>query len=73
MEDSAPVSVRPTTQSDEFVVRRFLPVRIERLLLTRLFDLTTAAVVDDHDSPKANLFSKDVASDSRGAVRKEAA
>ena len=43
MEDSTPVPARPAIQSDEFVVRQFSLARIERLLLTRLFELTTGS------------------------------
>ena len=41
MEDTAIILNRDTVHSDNFVDRQFSPVRIERLLLTRLFDLAT--------------------------------
>lgn len=41
MEDTARICGTIGGQSDDFVVRQFLGARIERLLLTRLFDLTT--------------------------------
>jgi len=41
MEDSGRGRSTIAGQSDDFVVRQFSPTRIERLLLTRLFDLTT--------------------------------
>ena len=41
MEGTAQARSRIVGQGNDFVVRRFSPTRIERLLLTRLFDLTT--------------------------------
>lgn len=41
MEDTVQVRDRIVGQGDDFVVRQFSPTRIERLLLTRLFDLTS--------------------------------
>ena len=41
MEDAAQVHSQTAAQGSNFVLRRFSPARIERLLLTRLFDLTT--------------------------------
>ena len=41
MEGTALAHRRIIGQEDDFVVRQFSPTRIERLLLTRLFDLTT--------------------------------
>jgi hypothetical protein len=45
MEDSAFVDRGRTGSDGDFVIRTFSPVRIERLLLTRLFDLMTGPVV----------------------------
>ncbi len=39
MEDASAVSLRGTQSTEKFVVRQFSPARIERLLLTRLFEL----------------------------------
>ena len=41
MDDRALFRHQSSGQVDDFVVRQFSPVRIERMLLTRLFDLTT--------------------------------
>lgn len=41
MEDTARARSRIVGQKNDFVVRQFLPARIERSLLTRLLDLTT--------------------------------
>ena len=41
MEGTAQARSRLVGQENDFVVRQFSPTRIERLLLTRLFDLTT--------------------------------
>ncbi len=41
MEGRAQARSRIVGQENDFVVRRFSAARIERLLLTRLFDLTT--------------------------------
>jgi hypothetical protein len=73
MEDSTPVPARPAIQSDEFVVRQFSPARIERLLLTRLFDLTTAGVVEDDRRLSFDLLPDVSSVGSRGGVRREAA
>ena len=53
MEDTGQVRGTIAGQNDDFVVRQFSPTRIERLLLTRLFDLTTGGHVsgDRDDSP----------------------
>ena len=40
MEGTAQARSRIVGQGNDFVVRQFSPTRIERLLLTRLFDLT---------------------------------
>jgi len=45
MEGTAQAQSRIVGQGNDFVVRRFSPTRIERLLLTRLFDLTTGRQV----------------------------
>ncbi len=45
MEGTALAHRRIIGQEDDFVVRQFSPTRIERLLLTRLFDLTTSRQV----------------------------
>jgi len=50
MEDTTRAASRITTQNRELVLRQFLPTRIERLLLTRLFDLTTGSrLIDERD------------------------
>ncbi len=41
MEGTEQARSRIVGQGNDFVVRQFSPTRIERLLLTRLFDLTT--------------------------------
>ena len=41
MEGTAQARSRIVGQGNDFVVRQFSPTRIERLLLTRLFDMTT--------------------------------
>lgn len=41
MEGTAQARSRIVGQGNDLVVRQFSPTRIERLLLTRLFDLTT--------------------------------
>lgn len=73
MEDSAPVHARPANQTDEFVVRQFLPARIERLLLTRLFDLTTTSVVGNERSLSFDQPSAASSAGPRSGVRGEAA
>jgi hypothetical protein len=73
MEDSAPVHARPANLTGEFVVRQFLPARIERLLLTRLFDLTTTSVVGDERSLSFDLLPSASSAGSRSGVRGEAA
>ena len=45
MEGTTQVRSRFAGQGNDFVVRQFSPSRIERLLLTRLFDLTTGLPV----------------------------
>jgi hypothetical protein len=57
MADTAPVHSPIAIRRGEFVVRQFLPTRIERLLLTRLFDLTTGRHVPDErgESPGVAL------------------
>jgi len=45
MEGTAQARSRIVGQGNDFVVRQFSPTRIERLLLTRLFDLTTGRQV----------------------------
>ena len=46
MDDTAVILNRDTVHSDNFVDRQFSPVRIERLLLTRLFDLATGGHIN---------------------------
>ncbi len=41
MEGTAQARSRIVGQGNDFVVRQFSPTRIERLLVTRLFDMTT--------------------------------
>jgi len=48
MEDAAFTDRRRTRWDGDSMVRTFAPVRIERLLLTRLFDLTTGQVAAGH-------------------------
>jgi hypothetical protein len=55
------------------VVRRFSPVRIERMLLTRLFDLTTGQVIADFDEQLASSVSAELPAETRRRGRKEAA
>ena len=57
MEDTAPVPGRIPTPSNDFVIRQFTPARVERLLLTRLFDLTTGshAVEEPGELPNVPL------------------
>ncbi len=50
MEGIAQARSRIVGQGNDFVVRRFSPTRIERLLLTRLFDLTTGRHVPGESS-----------------------
>jgi hypothetical protein len=45
MEGTAQVRSRIIGRENDFVVRQFSATRIERLLLTRLFDLTTGRQV----------------------------
>ncbi|MEO2014235.1 MAG: hypothetical protein ABGZ53_07655, partial [Fuerstiella sp.] len=47
MEDTTRAASRISTHNKELVLRQFLPTRIERLLLTRLFDLTTGSRLID--------------------------
>lgn len=47
MDDKALSRHQSPGQVDDFVVRQFSPVRIERMLLTRLFDLTTGKHVPE--------------------------
>lgn len=49
MEDTVSVDRRRRQSHEDCVVRQFSPVRIERLLLTRLFDLTTGRDLADAD------------------------
>lgn len=59
MDDSAAVMERNAGLMLETVVRRFSPVRIERLLLTRLFDLATGQIPDASADPRAGAMSED--------------
>lgn len=49
MEDTALVDRRRPRLQGDLVVRQYSPVRIERLLLTRLFDLTAGRVLAGAD------------------------
>lgn len=73
MADTAPTHSRIAIQREAFVVRQFSPTRIERLLLTRLFDLTTGGHVPGErgESPSVPL-SRSQTIDAVGA-RREAA
>ncbi len=73
MDDLAAVSVRMATDCDEFVVRRFSPTRIERMLLTRLFDLTTASVSDGGQGQPFDDLAGSLSATSSDVFRKEAA
>ena len=53
MDDTALILNRDAVHNDNFVDRQFFPVRIERLLLTRLFDL---ACIAHHAAPLGGYF-----------------
>jgi hypothetical protein len=55
MEGARRASDRIARQGDDFVVRRFSPVRIERLLLTRLIDLTTGSHVPEEPAESSRV------------------
>lgn len=70
MEDAVFMGQGTARSNGDFVMRTFSPVRIERLLLTRLFDLTTGhAVADSGEGPGTCRVSKTAVRD----VGKEAA
>jgi hypothetical protein len=70
MDDSVVIEERNTGCPVGPVVRRFSPVRIERMLLTRLFDLATGQTSDASVDSRVKAMPKNDASHQR---RKEAA
>ena len=70
MDDSVMVEERNTGRTFGPVVRRFSPVRIERLLLTRLFDLATGQAFDGSHDPRGMVMPDLVVSQ---GMQKEAA
>lgn len=73
MEDSATARTLSATEPGEFVVRQFVPVRIERTLLTRLFDLTTGLVAGDQPNSPDRIIPISVSTAHANHGRKEAA
>lgn len=71
MEGTTSVSTANVSTDDDFVVRQFSPARIERLLLTRLFELTTGSRVAGEFRESSNVAS--VGLPAVTAERKEAA
>jgi hypothetical protein len=73
MEDTTTRNHDQAFSVESGVVRRFSPVRIERMLLTRLFDLTTGQVIADFDEQVASLVATEFPAETRRRGRKEAA
>lgn len=73
MEDSATARALSATEPGEFVVRQFVPVRIERTLLTRLFDLTTGLVGGNRPDSLDRIVPASVSTAQGNHGRKEAA
>ena len=73
MEDSAVILNRDTAHCDNFVDRQFSPVRIERLLLTRLFDLATGGHTNGERAMSSIALLSRSQTDTGTAGRREAA
>ena len=73
MEDSAQTHSQKSGHRDECVVRRFSPVRIERLLLKRLFDIATSSPDSAMPDESRDAFSVGVSGGNIIGVRREAA
>ena len=58
MEGTAQARSRIVGQGNDLVVRQFSPTRIERLLLTRLFDLTTGRHVPGEPGESSSVPSR---------------
>jgi hypothetical protein len=73
MEDTTTRNHDQALPEESGVVRRFSPVRIERMLLTRLFDLTTGQALADFDEQMASSVAAEFPAETRRRGRKEAA
>ncbi len=73
MEGTALPRSRIVGQGNDFVVRQFSPTRIERLLLTRLFDLTTGRHVPGEPGKSSSVPSSGSQTVEAVGERREAA
>lgn len=73
MEGTAQARSRIVGQGNDLVVRQFSPTRIERLLLTRLFDLTTGRHVPGKPGGSSRVLSNCSQTVEAVGARREAA
>jgi len=73
MEGTAQAQSKIVGQGNDFVVRQFSSTRIERLLLTRLFDMTTGRHVPGEPSASSSVPSNGSQTVEAVGERREAA